>query len=45
MFSWKSNMVETLEQNGFQDSNLYRFEYNQSMARYWSDMYDFILHP
>ena len=38
MFSWKVNMVETLERNGFRNNYLFRFEYNLSMARYWSDM-------
>ena len=38
--SWKRNMTETLSQNGFEDVRLMRFEYNLTMARYWTDMYD-----
>ena len=31
-------MVETLNDNGFQDSFLHRVEYDVTMARFWSDV-------
>ncbi|MCJ1441549.1 MAG: hypothetical protein MMC23_002038 [Stictis urceolatum] len=36
---WKRCMVETLNDNGFQDSFLHRVEYDVTMARFWSDVY------
>jgi hypothetical protein len=32
-------MVRTLDQNGFTNSSMHRFEYGKSMARFWNDMY------
>lgn len=32
-------MVQTLDQNGFENSSVHRFEYGKSMARFWNDMY------
>ena len=37
-YSWKSNLPEVLNQNGFQDSRLYRHEIDPTMARYWNDV-------
>lgn len=32
-------MVQTLNENGFRDSLVHRVEYNETMARFWSDVY------
>ncbi|MCJ1293583.1 hypothetical protein MMC34_005138 [Xylographa carneopallida] len=37
--NWKYEMPKILNQNGFQDSEVFRHEYSHIMARYWSDMY------
>ncbi|KAI9733781.1 MAG: hypothetical protein M1818_007048 [Claussenomyces sp. TS43310] len=36
--SWKRTMVKTLEENGFSNSQLHRYEYDTAMARLWSDV-------
>lgn len=37
-YRWKSSLSATLDQNGFQDSKLYTYKCDMSMARYWHDM-------
>jgi hypothetical protein len=32
-------MVQRLNQNGFENRSVHRFEYGKTMARFWNDMY------
>lgn len=32
-------MVQTFNENGFQESSAYRVEYSHTMARFWNDVY------
>ncbi|KAF2726502.1 UMTA methyltransferase family protein-like protein [Polyplosphaeria fusca] len=36
---WKRNMMQTLNENGFQGSSTHRIEYDYTMARLWNDVY------
>ncbi|THV46103.1 hypothetical protein BGAL_0416g00040 [Botrytis galanthina] len=36
---WKRYMVDILNEDGFQDVQLHKVEYNLTMARYWNDVY------
>ena len=37
--SWKRDMIQIMNQSGFQNTIYHRVEYSKAMARLWSDVY------
>ncbi|RYP41314.1 hypothetical protein DL769_011580 [Monosporascus sp. CRB-8-3] len=37
--TWKYNLIEIMNENGYTDSLLYTYEYGLGIARFWNDVY------